>query len=826
MDNRFIDSILGYFSNRTKSEIASVVPSSEVNERRPPTTPIQSSDGVSYFLGASTILAQEQCVYCVAQIKETAGLSDEAFDRYYLPVIENFAVLCQDIGASERYHHAYKFGLIEHSLEVALYAMRMAQGCVYHPDRHVETIQWIERVFMYAVFCAGLLHDAGKVITNTKWLIRNSEGDWVYWSPLIHSTPKEIERIEYRALPYQNKDGINVFLKTSHELFAPSMLLDLLPKDGLDWILSFSHEYCAELFIHFIHTLGSDYANGNDIGACVKAADQKSTEDAIKRYHQGSASHYVDMSDPNLPLHESYKVVFQELFSSPDAFHLSVNKVAMGKFSHMERFGNLLFVSAKSVLPIVNKQLKERSVKIPNDQSVYTLLSDNGITINAPSGDTLWWVEFFSPNNNNKSREMSYLVFDVSFVPHLTIPDLRSFGVECLISPKTFGEGVVIKDTTYETLSAFPALLTKVYPADSPISESDRVSSEKSPQHEIASPPVDESPKEPDNRSLAVSDTSKPAGARIEHVATPPSTTNVPVMEVKELNEELPAVESMEMTPLTPLSPINMISHSAVDSEVTKSTDSTIQPTKASKASKKKSRNRGKQGKTDRFSVGVEKALGLNLSSTQGNAVFVNANDDAVPTSAVSSQPQSATDDVHEELVCQIPVGGSANQTSMVSPFGVAKISTMPSEQAIEPAVLASIIDRKLPLRLSEAKYYDGATAEQCGKRLITTWLPFLSAMIERKLMTANEEGSAIFQTGAGLCVVPSVIEPLLSEDLYLDLVTTLQHSVFTILDQNGGDLHSVVSDYGLNVRGYVLGVRKLVQSEPPLPLLQGLRIL
>lgn len=459
MLNGFLASIFGERINSTRTEKKSDSPVENLKNN--------SVDNVGtkrFFLSADNVLSTDQSQYCMTQIKEIAGLSDEAFDAYYLPAIRNFAVLCQDIGASERYHHAYPFGLIEHSLEVAMYAMRRCQGCIYHPDGHVESIQWLERVFMYVVFCSALLHDGGKIFTNFQWKIKTKDGKWANWTPLLHSVPEEEEKVEYRTTPMRNKNGINVFLKHSHEIFSSHLILEVLPKKGIEWIFQFSNEYAPELFIHFIHALNSDYDNADDVGLCVKLADQKSTNDAIKRQQLSSGAAFVDFDDPNLPLHESIKSILGSMFNEPDQFHLQVNKVAMGKFSHIERFGDLLFVSAKSVVPIVMKHLKEKNVKLPNEQAVYSLLTDNGVSLTSPSGDTLWWVEFFSHNNKNKSKEISYLVFKVADFPSTTISDLSEIGVDFNISVKTLGEKVEQQDSIEATLFNLPSLYALFYP--------------------------------------------------------------------------------------------------------------------------------------------------------------------------------------------------------------------------------------------------------------------------------------------------------------------------------------------------------------------------
>jgi hypothetical protein len=391
------------------------------------------------FLDAKTLInSNEQLLFLVSQIKENAGLKDEDWNRYYYPAIARFSELAQSAGASVDYHHSHPYGLIQHSLEVALYAMRRCQGDAYYPDGQIESIQWLERCFMYCIFIGGLLHDGAKVYTNFVWETRDTNGNWNLFNPMIHNTPPESDSVEYRVKPYRNKDGYNCYNQSSHELFASNLFQDIVPNEGLKWILDMSNTHAAELFIHLIHTIASDYENGGDIGRNVEAADQESTYDARVRQMQLEGNYsFVNLKDKNLPLYKAIKHVVGDIIDEPSKYNLITNKVAMGKYSHIERFGDYVFLSAKSVLEIVKTHLSKAEVSLPNDQAMFTTMVDHGITVAAPSGDTFWWMEFYSNNNNNKSKEMSYFVVDLANHPKCTIEDLKQFGVDVNMSDKS-----------------------------------------------------------------------------------------------------------------------------------------------------------------------------------------------------------------------------------------------------------------------------------------------------------------------------------------------------------------------------------------------------
>jgi hypothetical protein len=61
----------------------------------------------------------------MVQIDELAGLSEPNFNRYYLHAIWNFARFVQLLPASEVHHHAGPGGMLTHTLEVCVNALKI-----------------------------------------------------------------------------------------------------------------------------------------------------------------------------------------------------------------------------------------------------------------------------------------------------------------------------------------------------------------------------------------------------------------------------------------------------------------------------------------------------------------------------------------------------------------------------------------------------------------------------------------------------------------------------------------------------------------------------
>ena len=81
-------------------------------------------------------------------------------------VVEDFFFAVMDLEASESYHHASPWGLAEHSLEVAVTALRVARSRHFvghaapNPEEEAHRLPRLR----YACFLLGLYHDLGKVL--------------------------------------------------------------------------------------------------------------------------------------------------------------------------------------------------------------------------------------------------------------------------------------------------------------------------------------------------------------------------------------------------------------------------------------------------------------------------------------------------------------------------------------------------------------------------------------------------------------------------------------------------------------------------------------
>lgn len=108
------------------------------------------------------------------RIREHAGrisgllpdLSREESEDLVIRPIGAFAERVHDLPASERHHHREPFGLLDHSLDVAEYAVRisLSEAFVSHAAPNPEDQEFRIPRLRYASFLFGLLHDIGKIL--------------------------------------------------------------------------------------------------------------------------------------------------------------------------------------------------------------------------------------------------------------------------------------------------------------------------------------------------------------------------------------------------------------------------------------------------------------------------------------------------------------------------------------------------------------------------------------------------------------------------------------------------------------------------------------
>lgn len=133
------------------------------------------------------LMAHHQVQKLIRDIYQGLPLGDAEFKQLLLPVIRNFAAHAHCLPASERQHHRAPLGLLCHSLQVAVYTMNIARANYFNTGATPRQVRDNEERWHVAAALAGLLHDAGKPLTdyavmdnhNNRWTTSVPLADWL-----------------------------------------------------------------------------------------------------------------------------------------------------------------------------------------------------------------------------------------------------------------------------------------------------------------------------------------------------------------------------------------------------------------------------------------------------------------------------------------------------------------------------------------------------------------------------------------------------------------------------------------------------------------------
>jgi len=164
------------------------------------------------------------------QVLDRVSLTDKARDLG-TGVIARLRDLVGDLPASADHHHSEPYGLLRHSLEVALKMLQEFEGTVgddaqpgpspntcYLPS---DSSQW-----QYLCFLASLAHDLGKLFD------MNVTSGERRWSPLHESYAEFLKEVRTEPLVSWNEDRV----RGAHAQFSPWLMHHLLTAADLEFV--------------------------------------------------------------------------------------------------------------------------------------------------------------------------------------------------------------------------------------------------------------------------------------------------------------------------------------------------------------------------------------------------------------------------------------------------------------------------------------------------------------------------------------------------------------------------------------------------------------
>ncbi|HET9645632.1 MAG TPA: TraI domain-containing protein, partial [Burkholderiaceae bacterium] len=127
--------------------------------RRPNWLKVLRADDLLQLMDASVALEH---------MYRASRLTRSAWERDLLPGLKRYAEFVQMMPASEAHHHAHVGGLLAHTLEMVLAALRWRIGRLLPQGACAETLDARRDHWTYAVFYGALLHDIGKVMADLR----------------------------------------------------------------------------------------------------------------------------------------------------------------------------------------------------------------------------------------------------------------------------------------------------------------------------------------------------------------------------------------------------------------------------------------------------------------------------------------------------------------------------------------------------------------------------------------------------------------------------------------------------------------------------------
>ena len=301
-------------------------------------------------------------------IHQQVGVPETHWEAVYLQFIKNFAKHVQLLPASESHHHSGAGGLLTHSLEVGLNALKIRKGKVLPVGASSEVLQAQKELWSYAIFTAAMLHDIGKPLTDQIITIV-SENPQRVLAPLTETIPeKAVYRVEFRrGRKYR-----------SHENVALLLASKIVPLPGLDWITNNN-----DVLDDWSFCLTGRKSEANALGELVMQADQISTAKNLT-----GATNTPLPSAKIIPLAERLKTAL--IYLIDEGVKLPLDRQGAAGFIHD---GKLWLMTKRVLDEIRSHMFDEGQDGIPSDNTrLMDELMQNGIITPSEANRATWKV--------------------------------------------------------------------------------------------------------------------------------------------------------------------------------------------------------------------------------------------------------------------------------------------------------------------------------------------------------------------------------------------------------------------------------------------------
>ncbi len=304
--------------------------------------------------------------HLLKQIHQQVGVPKTHWNAVYLQFIYNFAKQVQLLPASESHHHSNVGGLLTHSLEVGLNALKFRKGKMLPLGGEAEVIEKQKELWSYAIFTAAMLHDIGKPLTD-QIITVVSEKPERKWLPLTETLSEgTVYQVSFRrGRKYRSHENIALLLATK-----------IVPASGMNWIASNN-----DVLDDWTFCLTGRQSEANTLGELVAHADQTSTAQNL------TGSDNIPLpSAKGIPLHQ--RLLTSLIYLLDDGVALPLNRAGAAGWVYDDK----LWLVSKRVLDEIRKHMTEEGqTGIPSDNSrLMDELMQNNIIQPANKDRAVW----------------------------------------------------------------------------------------------------------------------------------------------------------------------------------------------------------------------------------------------------------------------------------------------------------------------------------------------------------------------------------------------------------------------------------------------------
>ncbi|GLO64106.1 helicase [Vibrio sp. MACH09] len=308
------------------------------------------------------------------QVLKRSGLAlpHEVWDEFVLDTVVRFAQWCQDLPASESYHHSGKRGLFLHSLDVAIYAMRLRRNYILPPNTPPEEVIHREIVWVYGVFLCALLHDCGKLMDFEIELYCKEKP--IRWTPVLGFV-----KAPYRFRYYKDRHY------ASHKYSGLSLLNQLLSENPMEAI---SED--RQLYYEITAYLSGNSDSDSVIGQIIKQADAASVAQDLGADSAGINTAAEKAKGSSLSLASQLRLTLCQLIQSGE---IPLNKKGAEGFVD----GDSLFLVSKTIGDKIRNTLMERGItNVPSDNSrLFNVLQQHHLIRPNDDDMAIWKCEVY-----------------------------------------------------------------------------------------------------------------------------------------------------------------------------------------------------------------------------------------------------------------------------------------------------------------------------------------------------------------------------------------------------------------------------------------------